>query len=401
MNGDRSGVGTVAVGARAAPVRLTAAQSAHLNTLRGGAAQLVLLHHALGVSFPDRGYDRWGLGSLGVLMFFLMSGFLITHTIANRIAEQRFSFGEFAISRFSRIYTAYLPALGFVALVDQISSRAPGYAYHADYNLGTALGNLAMLQDFPLFQILRRLHVPEQPWFVASFGSGRQFWTISIEWWIYMSVGLIATILVQRRRASLMLLLLLVPASIEPLYNLVGGPGDSLTFDWALGAIACLVCRRVLTDGALRPTNIPKLRGAWAAVLVLAAVRLFYTQGRIYDPVFATLMSGVLFLPLLLRQAPGRMGWGATLWRGLGVERLSFHSYSLYLTHGSLIVLLCAVAPDWVSGRFGLLRLLLLANLVGLLFAVAFEQRHQAVRAILLRMAKRPGSKAVAAMFNA
>lgn len=387
MNDAQWEVVDAAADPHAAPVRFTAAQSAHLDTLRGAAAQLVLLHHALSVSFPDRGYDRWGLGTIGVLMFFLLSGFLITHTIANRIAERRFSFAEFAISRFSRIYTAYLPALIFVALIDQISSRMPSYPYHADYNLGTALANLAMLQDFPLFQILRRLHAPEQPWFFASFGSGRQFWTISIEWWIYMSAGLIAAILVRRGKVSAAFLAALAVVGIEPLYNFVGGPGDSLTSVWLLGAAGCLLCRRILIGGALRPDDNLALRRTVVFVLMLTAVRLFYTNGRIYDPVFACLLGGVLFLPLLLRSAPGRLGWGTRIWRGLSLRRLSFHSYSLYLTHNSLLVLLSAVAPRWVDGGRGLALLLLLSNLVALPFALVFEQRHLAVRAVILRMA--------------
>ncbi len=36
------------------------------------------------------------------------------------------------------------------------------------------------LQECPLFQILRPLGVPNQPWFFGPFGSGRPFWTISI-----------------------------------------------------------------------------------------------------------------------------------------------------------------------------------------------------------------------------
>ncbi len=375
---------------RAVPLRFVAAQSAYLDALRGIAAQLVLLHHALGVSFPDRGYDRWGLGGLGVLMFFLLSGFLITHTIANRIAEQRFSFGEFAISRFSRIYTAYVPALVFVALADQMSSRLPGYIYHADYNVGTALANVVMLQDFPLFQILRRLHVPEQSWFVASFGSGRQFWTISIEWWIYMTVGLLAAIMVRWPWPPKPLLWLLAVVSIEPLYNLVGGPGDSLTFDWAIGGMACLLCRHLISAARLRLTDKSPLRGGLALMLVLAAVRLFYTQGRIYDPVFATLLAAVMFMPLLFVALPARVGWGQKWWRSLGIERLSFHSYSLYLTHVSLLMLLATMAPHWVLGGGGLLGLLVLSNAVALLFALTFERHHKTVRATMLRLLSHP-----------
>jgi peptidoglycan/LPS O-acetylase OafA/YrhL len=380
MSGVRSN-DDIAAGVTAEAMRFSPAQSDHLDTLRGVAAQMVLFHHAMGASFPDSGYGNWGIGNIGVLVFFLLSGFLITHSIANRIAAQHFSFGEFAVSRFSRIYTAYLPAVIFVALIDQISLRFPAYPYRGDYNFGTAVANLAMLQDFPLFQILRRLHVSEQTWFVTSFGSGKQFWTISIEWWIYMSVGLFMGMLVRRGRVSGAFLALLALASIETAYNFVGGPGDSLTADWLLGALACLACRRALRDGVLRPASNVTICALWIVVAILTATRVFYTHNRFYDPVFVSLLGGMMFLPLLLRRRRGNVG----LWRRTGLPLLSFHSYSLYLTHNSLLVLLSLAAPLWIRSWEGLAASVLLSNVVAVAFAVLFERHHMAVRAVMLR----------------
>jgi peptidoglycan/LPS O-acetylase OafA/YrhL len=255
----------------ALPMRINAAQSGHLDLLRGVAAQMVLVQHALGLCFPDRGYEDYGLGALGVQVFFLLSGFLITHSIVSRARTGSYSLTDFLVSRFARIYTPYIPAILLVALLDWFSSRAPGYPYGADYNLGTGIANLAMLQDFPLFQILRRLHVPEQDWFVKSFGSGRQFWTVSIEWWIYVTVG-VAAFLALRRKAGVWLFAVLALACIEPLYNFVGGPGDSLTFTWMLGGLACLALARIEAAawaGGLRGFRVFAF---WCGVAGLAAL---------------------------------------------------------------------------------------------------------------------------------
>ncbi len=363
------------------PVRVfNRSQSAYLDGVRGSAAQLVLLHHALGYCLPGSALAGLGGGPLGVLAFFLLSGFLITDNIRSRIAASRFSYTEFAVSRFSRIYTPYVPALLLVVLLDRYSQRSPTYEYAADFHWPTGVANLFMLQDYPVFQILRRLHVPDQPWFFKTFGSGRQFWTVSIEWWIYLAVGMATYLVLRRRPPSPVQWLVLGFFAVEPLYNLIGGPGDCLTLAWLLGGAANLAYRRLAADPRLA---IRLGRGrcilAWCALLVLACARLLFTHGRIYDAVFAALFAGLLFLPLLLWLGPAeRAPW-------LRLDLLSFHSYSLYLTHGSLVVFLVARYGDALLGWRGLALIFVACNLVAMPFAVAFELPHRRIRQAILR----------------
>ncbi len=348
--------------------RLGPAQSAYLDLLRGLAAQLVLLHHTVAICLPSSGLDRLGGGALGVLVFFLLSGFLITGTVASRVASGRFSLTEFTVSRATRIFLPYVPALVLVALLDRWMLHSPVYSYTADYTAPTAVANLFMLQDFPPFQILRRLGVPDQAWFFKTFGSGRQFWTVSIEWWIYLTVGIGTALALTRRGAVWWGVLAFV--AIEPLYNLVGGPGDCLTLAWLLGAGAWWVVQRAALPGAGL---------AWAGCVVLAGTRLFFTHGRIYDAVFALLLAAVLFVPLLLLRG-GRLMWLTRL----RFDRLSFHSYSLYLTHGTIGLLLVARLGDAAMGWPGVLLVVVLCNLVAIPFAAAFELPQRRVRRLIL-----------------
>ena len=58
------------------PVRVfNRPQSAYLDGVRGLAAQIVLLHHALSYCLPGSAIAGLGGGPLGVLAFFLLSGF--------------------------------------------------------------------------------------------------------------------------------------------------------------------------------------------------------------------------------------------------------------------------------------------------------------------------------------
>ncbi len=352
-------------------------QSQHLDVLRGIAAQLVLLHHTCAYFLPRSGIDQLGLGALGVLVFFLLSGFLITDSIAARAAVSGFSLPDFMISRFSRIFTAYVPAILLVAVVDHFIVGRPGYDYAADYNLRTGIANLFMLQDFPIFQILRRLHVHEQWWFFREFGSGRQFWTVSVEWWIYVIAGLGALYVLRRRRPGVVMTVVLVAAAIAPAYHLIGGPGDSLTGDWLIGAAACLAYRRWALSR-------PGLTGrgaavAWGVALLLACARLLFTRLRIYDPIFAALLAVVLFLPLAICAGRARV-W----WTRLGVQRSAFHSYSLYLTHLPLLTWFYVDYGQRFPGWSGLLIVLVGANVFAIGFAWLFERPHKLVRRRLL-----------------
>ena len=361
------------------PVRaFNQSQSAYLDVLRGAAAQLVLLHHAVGYCLPASGLASLGGGAVGVLTFFLLSGFLITDTIQSRLAARRFSLTEFVVSRFSRIYTPYIPAILLVAVLDRYIHGSPAYLYEADYRWSTALANLFMLQDYPVFQILRRLHVPEQDWFFRTFGSGRQFWTVSVEWWIYLTIGT-ATALALRRRPSRLLWIVLAIVAVEPAYHLVAGPGDSLTLAWLFGGGASLIHRRVAATGWRGAAPLKQHSVAiWLGLLGLAATRLLFTHGRIYDAVFALLLAGLLFVPILmLADARPRA-------RRFHVSLLSFHSYSLYLTHGTLVLFLLARYGDAMLGWRGLALIVIACNLAAVAFAMAFELPHRRIRRAIL-----------------
>ena len=67
----------------------------------------------LPVVFFHAGYETFSGGFIGVDIFFVISGYLITSILINDIANQRFSISNFYERRARRI----LPALSFVILV--------------------------------------------------------------------------------------------------------------------------------------------------------------------------------------------------------------------------------------------------------------------------------------------
>jgi len=89
-----------------------------LDLLRAGAAQAVCVGHALNV-FMGPGTSN--APRIGVALFFVLSGFVIAHTLIIRSQQASYDFAEFFTERFARIYTAYLPALLLIALADNLA----------------------------------------------------------------------------------------------------------------------------------------------------------------------------------------------------------------------------------------------------------------------------------------
>jgi peptidoglycan/LPS O-acetylase OafA/YrhL len=368
----------------ATSVRLAPLQITYLNLIRGGAAQIVLIGHASGYCLAGLEQDGH-IETFGVLIFFLLSGFLITSSAFQKLQQPEYGYRHFVIERFCRIFSAYVPALLLVAAVDATVQALPAYAFHASDSPLTWIGNLLMLQEYPVFQILRRLGVGEQPWFIETFGSGRPFWTVAVEWWIYLGFGYLVFRVIRRRRLGLREIAVLSALGIVPLYNAMAGVGHCLTFVWALGAGVALLRHRLAEFSRLATRTHARL--CWAAVTLVSLVALFghvlATGLQVYELQFALLTGFVLFSLFFLlgtfrQPAPGIVAWT--------FDRLAGYSYSLYLTHYTILAwfkLCVPSATHWDPALFA--TLFATANAVALGFWFLFERHYPA----LTRLAKR------------
>jgi peptidoglycan/LPS O-acetylase OafA/YrhL len=328
-------------------VKLAPCQIDYLNLVRALAAQFVLLGHS--TAYFLAGHDRGGRWeTTGVLVFFLLSGFLIALSVQQKRDRADYRFGHYIIDRFCRIFAGYLPALVLVALVDSLMRDLPAYPYPASSTPLQWLGNLVMLQEYPPFQILRRLGVGDQPWFIEAFGSGRPFWTVAIEWWIYLFFGYLAFHVARTKRLTGRGILILAAVGVVPLYNAMGGVGQCLSFVWAIGAAAAWVQDRLMRHGG--PAALIGRRrwargvaGLLAISALLMVGRLQATDARIYDLQFALFAGGVLFGGFfLLGLAP------ITVPRivSRSIDRIADYSYSLYLIHYTVLIWFAVHRPS-------------------------------------------------------
>ena len=362
--------------------------SVTLDGIRALAAQAVVVGHA--ISFfhilpalqPPRAPF---MQNVGVVVFFVLSGYLIAYTVWRKRAKGRYSFRTYGIERFARIFSGFVPGLIFIAAVDTgvLLLGSSKYIYSSEYSVGNFVANLAMLQDHA-FTAWVGGFMPRDiaPWVagVTTFGSGRPLWTLAIEWWIYMAFGWLVLSGATRTRHPVRFLATAVLVSALPVFNLVGGRGDSLTLMWIAGALTFWVSM----------TTRPRWSGRTSLVLsfllaVAAAYRVRLT-GHEYDLAFACLLAGALyFLMATLRTTSFR--YPAPVIRA--ARFFAGYSLTLYLIHYTILATLFAAdlplpKPLVVVGG------IVLCNVCAALIAWPTEMQHKRFAAWLL--ARVPGS---------
>ena len=327
-----------------------------------------------------------------VLVFFVLSGFLVGGMVCARLARNSFIPADYAIDRFSRLYTAFLPALIMTAILTAIGTiwfgatglydaSHPTFAekdtlidFAANAGIGTFFGNAAMLQFY----------------FVEPYGANPPLWTLSSEFWFYTVFGLAAAASAARGRARLACAVLGGAAALAlgPMFWLYAGM-------WLLGVAAAIV----------RP---PKWPLAPLALLMLGGLLVLR---RLADGILApsAVVSYAIQYGVCLAMALMLLGWRARPPRwSLPLARfnkaMADFSYSLYLTHFPVMILLVATLgtltgnPGYRSGFAPTDGMALatyaaevvLAFAVAWVFALGTERQTAKVRGWLKRRFRRP-----------
>ena len=233
-------------GARSTGAGFGALSTRMLDLIRVFAALSVVVGHDVSFFFPELGLrppKAVYLENLSVVLFFIVSGYLIAHQL-DLFARRRLGFGDFFWNRFARIYVGLIPALIVILAIDlaRLAANLP-YAHGPALNVWTFIGNVLMLENFPLW--------PSAWPAVVPFGSGRPLWTLAIEWWIYLFVGWgffrWEALAAWRLQAWVVWGLL----ATVPLWNLVYGTGNALFLFWLAGGLTYVLVSRLPLPGAM------------------------------------------------------------------------------------------------------------------------------------------------------
>ncbi len=358
-----------------------------LDLVRFSAALLVLFGHARGlllvgiadVEHPTLAikalYFLSGLQHEGVVMFFVVSGFLVGGSAWRLIGDGRFRYRSYLINRFARIYLVYLPALLLVLVLSQLGkSGFPDTRFYGMRPLFPA----GVFDEWTWSQVPCHLLTLQgivcMPW-----GADPPLWSLGYEWVFYLIAPLVLfPALVAKRRSARDLA---VPVALVLLLTWWNSEWLFWFALWMLGAVAARAF-------ALRPASA----AAALAGMALVAAGLVISRLKLV-PVTATdvMVAGGLALAIANR---GLMKLG----RGLApIRRGAGFSYSLYLIHLPVCLMVGALYQRWLGWPAGLVQpdahgLLGMAGMIAAavaaawLFALATEDHTSAVRRWLDRV---------------
>lgn len=331
-----------------------------LDLIRGVSAQMVVIGHLLSFLkiYPNSNtLNPLYIQNVGVVIFFILSGFLISYSLLNKLRNQQYTFKEYFIERFSRIYSGFIPSLFLILLIDFINVKInmSDYTHGEAFNLITFLGNLLMLQDFPFSN------------FITSFGSGRVLWTLAIEWWLYLFFGYL--LLFKRERLNIAFKsLILLFLSIVPIYNLIGGRGNGLTIVWFSGVVITILLMRC----QLKIKNYMNFVFA-IGLFIISVFWFFYSNYEAYNLMFSALITGSFYFFLNgLRET----NYFDNSKSNFFIKEVANYSFTLYLIHYSLIELMLVVfknANIWILFSISFL----ISNVLAYVVANLTEYKHR------------------------
>jgi peptidoglycan/LPS O-acetylase OafA/YrhL len=199
------------------PGKLSAAASDSLDLIRALAACAVMVGHLRALFFVDfrqLSHKSWplealyfftGFGHQAVIVFFVLSGFLISSTVIRSHVLGKWSWRDYAVNRATRLYVVLIPGLLFGFFWDRLGSwlfAAKGIYAQPLSDLGPAvpLQNLTAGNFLGNFLFLQTI-------LFNTFGSNAPLWSLANEFWYYVlfPVGLAACLAWARRRFHLAL----------------------------------------------------------------------------------------------------------------------------------------------------------------------------------------------------
>lgn len=283
-----------------------------IDGLRGVAVLAVLVFHLLPAALPG--------GFVGVDVFFVISGYLVTQLSVRRVQAGQFTWADFVARRAVRL----LPALGLVLLAT-VAAGSVMLGVDARAALGTEVAAAALFSSNLLSY-----------WTVDYFSAPAEsrpllhLWSLAIEEQFYLLAPVAFVALGRRPRALAWLVGTVVVVSFAAGAALTPTDASAAFYllpfrAWELGVGALL---------ALAGPRVARVGVAEAGVVAIGLASAFYGHDTPFPGVAALLP--VLGAAAVVVGAPGPAG---RLLGAAPLQALGRWSYALYLWHWPLVVL--------------------------------------------------------------
>lgn len=353
----------------------------HFDALRGISAFVVFLAHVNQTLF-FRFFGSQALIALisefvarmAVLIFFLLSGYLITQSIRLNITRNgHFSPTDYLLSRIARIYPPYigvillcLIVLGMLAWFD-----LPGY--HTAYGIPSDHYRAVAYYSLRWWEIPLGLLM-----ILGLLGADGPLWTLYVEFQMYIVAMGVAVWFGKGVSRFFWLLPAIAASLLATIY-------PTLVVVWILGALANLVPIERKVVIALAATSFALL------LALLAFLPQWFGSVDTADGHKVQLVASVFLCSTLILSRPK---WHFPEW----VVGSGDFSYSLYVVHWPLLMLVLSLMQNWMGASYWRTVIIAVACILAVTaFAVGFAkalERQSFFRGCLVRFFGRLGRQA-------
>jgi peptidoglycan/LPS O-acetylase OafA/YrhL len=337
---------------------------AGLDGIRGLAALYVVINHVFLRAFPGYPVDHapfwagWFIyGRFAVVVFIVLSGFSLALSPARR-GWRLDGISRFAQRRAWRILPAYWAALAFSLAAAWLIAPQPG---HGMPDAKSVLVNGLLVQNI-----------------VGAHSPNAAFWSMAVEAQLYLVFPLLLLMVRQRGAIVMVGTVTLVVASVGILGRHISRVDTFVT--QSPPDLAALFALGILTAGII---GASRRSWPWAWLSLAAAAPVLATicwQGSVWtlDHLFWLDMAlGPAIACLLAALAGGRPAPLLRLLVIRPIRSLGLSSYSLYLTHAPIVVI---VYERIVAGRVpGGVAAFVVTLAIGLPLTIAFARLFAAV----------------------
>jgi peptidoglycan/LPS O-acetylase OafA/YrhL len=380
------------------------ASSYHLDAIRGVAAFVVFFSHVRHVFYIDFhelkratlvdsvAYGLTNLGHEAVIIFFVLSGFLIGASVLRLECEGRWSWSGYIINRVSRLHVVLIPALLLGLLWDQCGMRfTSGQALYSGQVTNSVL-NVSIRSRESVSVFLGNL-LCLQTVLVPTFGSNSPLWSLANEFWYYMIFPLVVFAFVPWTSVRVKFV------SLSVIGLLLCSLGTTISLYFPIWLMGVLINFAPPLASELRSLVI--VGSALALCVILSILGTRSVNGLIADLCLG--LSCAVFIYATIQDR--RELKGQSLYARVSGE-MAKCSYTLYLMHMPLLAFIyasCMEGTQWAPTARSLLTGLGVALLVfGYALVVAFltERRTHAVRKWLLRCKTLIGSERLRGLYS-
>ncbi len=291
-----------------------------LTSLRFFAAIWVVLYTYVKELHPPIQFGLLDKGYLGVDLFFVLSGFILSYVYLEAFGTKRFDYGQFIVHRLARVYPLHLATLLFTLLLIA----------------GAALKGVQLDPNAENWSALPAHLLLMQSWGLASTAAfNHPSWSISAEWFAYLTFPATAAVawrLRDRPMVAVALAAVFLIGLNVAFRAIAGFDLTHATFEWGalrivpsflFGAALFLAWR----GGAVASPGIAAF-GAAAASLVVVLASSFATSNP-YADIIIVLALGLMVLSIAGLDRAGTSVMSSKLLVYLG--EISFATYMIYV----------------------------------------------------------------------